>query len=287
MLTSQDSDNFIANSIKEKDFYIKAIRDQGFIGNKGWPNDKSGGFIDFNNDALYRFRETDDNCSSYLISIQCQKKSPIIAGGIIAWIIKHWGANTKKIFSVYYGIRLEQYKNKCSKEANVLNRNLEHEFKEQHLRYEKKLIAKSKSKYCYMTKDEKSQIKSYIRHYFDYIENHIDGLTKESTDKPSKDKKIDEEELGLFFKPTFKGYGNGAIDYFRTLVEELEKKRTNKEFAQIALLIHKSTHMNDRKPRSFEMWYKIFCECVGCEKKTYKPRDLTPPSNIKTLFNYL
>ena len=41
MLTSQDSDILLLIALKEKDFYIKAIRDQGFIGNKGWPNDKS------------------------------------------------------------------------------------------------------------------------------------------------------------------------------------------------------------------------------------------------------
>ncbi len=72
------------------------------------------------------------------------------------------------------------------------------------------------------------------------------------------------------------------------MIDELKANRTAKEFAQIALMIYKSNKMSDRKPNTFASWYNVFCECVRCEKKTYKPSQLTPfPENLTRLFNYL
>jgi hypothetical protein len=99
---------------------------------------------------------------------------------------------------------------------------------------------------------------------------------------------IDTEKLKDYFNSTFKGMGNNNLNYFQSFVSELEKDRTAKAFAQIALMCYDGKQMNHRKPKTWSEWYGIFCECVQCEKKTYKPKDLNPiPENIEKLFNYL
>ena len=108
----------------------------------------------------------------------------------------------------------------------------------------------------------------------------------ENTDKSQRI--IDSERLKDYFNSTFKGMGNGNIDYFNTFIDELKRDRTAKTFAQIALMCHNGNQMSNRRPKTWQEWYSIFCECVQCEKKTYKPKDLKPiPENIEKLFNYL
>ncbi|OAV68878.1 hypothetical protein Barb6_02041 [Bacteroidales bacterium Barb6] len=83
--------------------------------------------------------------------------------------------------------------------------------------------------------------------------------------------------------------GNGNINYFNTLISELKNTRATKEFGQIALLIFKSGKMNNRKPKTFREWYRIFCNCVGCKYvKSYEANKLSNPTEeLKNLFNYL
>ena len=126
------------------------------------------------------------------------------------------------------------------------------------------------------------------------VKQKIDELHKgkntnnknESTPKPQRI--INTEELGTYFKPIFKGMGNGNINFFNFFIEELKTNRSAKEFAQIALMCWEGKQMGNKKPKTFSKWYGIFCECVHCEKKTYKPNQLMPvPKNIISLFPYL
>lgn len=109
---------------------------------------------------------------------------------------------------------------------------------------------------------------------------------KVNTGKPQR--VINVEKFKSYFKPAFKGMGSN-LNYFDWLVSYLQIDRTPKAFAQIALMIYDSNKaLNSTKPRTFKSWYSIFCECVGCEQKTYQPKDLRNPSDsIKGLFNYL
>jgi len=124
---------------------------------------------------------------------------------------------------------------------------------------------------------------------------HIDTTPQQSKIKPDEDKtdktrrQVNEEGLRPYFASTFKGMGNGNINHFTTLVEELKTDRTAKEFAQIAYMIYQSKQMNDRRPSTFAGWYKIFCENIEIKQsRGYKPNSLKNPSEaIKKLFNYL
>jgi hypothetical protein len=114
--------------------------------------------------------------------------------------------------------------------------------------------------------------------------------TKANKEKTGEQQRIiDIDKLNPYFISTFKGMGNGIINHFDTMMEELKTNRTAKEFAQIAYLIYQSKQMNNRKPNTFADWYKIFCKNIGIEQvKGYKPNNLKNPSDaIKKLFNYL
>ena len=104
--------------------------------------------------------------------------------------------------------------------------------------------------------------------------------------KPQRFIKV--ECLKDYFIASFKGIGNGNINFFHTMIEDLKMERSSKDFARIAWMIYYSKKMNHNKPATFAKWYQIFCDCVGCEKKTYKPKDLTPvPDDLKKVFGYL
>jgi hypothetical protein len=117
-------------------------------------------------------------------------------------------------------------------------------------------------------------------------EKSTNELLPNKADNPKRT--INKEELGKYFKPTFKGQGQN-LNQFETMIEELKTDREAKKFAQIAFMIYESKQMNDRKPNTFAAWYKIFCENIGVEQgKGYKPNNLKNPGEaLKRLFNYL
>jgi len=98
---------------------------------------------------------------------------------------------------------------------------------------------------------------------------------------------IDVEQLKDYFIASFKGIGNGNINFFDMMIEELKMERSSKDFARIALMIYNSKKMNHNRLSTFAKWYKIFCNCVGCEKKSYKPEHLTPTDSLIKVFGYL
>lgn len=100
---------------------------------------------------------------------------------------------------------------------------------------------------------------------------------------------IDAESLKIYFISSFKGIGNGSINNFDTLIDELKTDRPGIEFAKIALMIFDSNKLNARKPNTFSKWYRIFCECIGViPVKGYKPNKLKNQSEkLKKLFSYI
>lgn len=114
--------------------------------------------------------------------------------------------------------------------------------------------------------------------------------SKETTNILAKNKEIDKNELGRYFKPEFKGYGH-HYNHLDTFIEHLQTPRTVKEYAQIALMSYDGTKMNNNKPKSFARWYRTFCCIINCDfGKDYnnmnKLRKDTQ-DNLKALFCYL
>lgn len=101
---------------------------------------------------------------------------------------------------------------------------------------------------------------------------------------------IDREALGAYFKPGFKGMGNGNINYLSMLVDELKTPRTKKKLAQIAALCYDGTQMNDRKPQTFAKWRDTFGKIVGRDLKAYDNKEKLLDDidrSLKNLFSYL
>lgn len=114
------------------------------------------------------------------------------------------------------------------------------------------------------------------------------NLQNEQIAAPTLKRIINADKLKDYFVSTFKGMGNGNINNFDLMIEELKADFTGKEFAQIALMIYESGQMNKRKPNTFAEWYKLFCGLIGCEQKSYDPNKLrNPKERIIKLFNYL
>lgn len=99
---------------------------------------------------------------------------------------------------------------------------------------------------------------------------------------------INVDNLKLYFVSNFKGMGNGPINYFDMLIDELRTDRTAKEFAQIALLIFESDKLNNRKPNCFSKWLRIFYSDIDVLYVNYKPSKLKNENKkIRKLFSYL
>jgi hypothetical protein len=112
----------------------------------------------------------------------------------------------------------------------------------------------------------------------------------EETGVPQRGQKrtINAEKLKPYFKSQFKGMGNGNIDHFQTLIEELQNDRNKTGWAIIALMIYNSGRLSDRKPAKFIEWYRIFADAISVEMLGQpKPERLKPTEAIKKVFYYL
>lgn len=109
------------------------------------------------------------------------------------------------------------------------------------------------------------------------------------TEKTSSECSINEEKLKKYFKLSFKGGGNGNMDHFQNLVDDLKISRSDKDMARIALMIYESEKLLDSmKPRTFAAWYKKFCELVGCEfHESYNKSKLNLSDEFQRGFGYL
>lgn len=106
----------------------------------------------------------------------------------------------------------------------------------------------------------------------------------------ASERNINVTELSHYFNLSFRGGGNGNIDYFtNNLLPDLKQKRSDKDFAKIALMIYESGKlMIAMRPSSFKAWYRRFCELVGCGfHDDYKPSILRADDSFKGIFYYL
>jgi hypothetical protein len=153
----------------EEDYFIKKIQFGTYLNCGCWANGKSGGFIYFDNNCLYRFRETDKDCKGYLQSDQEVAKSAILACGFIAWVIKNWGKDVQIIYSSYLQIRLNEYKNEHGKDADAFKRDLVCEFYMQYRAKEEQWLKQSEAIFDFIPATEVNKIKKYIQYYFEYV----------------------------------------------------------------------------------------------------------------------
>ncbi len=109
-------------------------------------------------------------------------------------------------------------------------------------------------------------------------------------ESPKQYIEIDKQRLLDCFNATFKGAGR-SIDYSDNIFSDLNKRRSDKEMAQIALLIYDSEKvLKSARGRTFANWYKLFCDIVGCPyHKDYKRSNLRGEQleSLRKIFYYL
>ena len=149
---------------------------------------------------------------------------------------------------------------------------------------------------------QKKEIKRMILHSADVLEENI-SETPTVIDMENKFKEKIEAlrneiksrqlpaEFADYFMAPFKGIGNGNINYYKRLEENLtdvSRERSVIEYARIAFLIYNSKKMSAKKPQTFNEWYQYFCKIVGCKyNKDYKPVKLEATENLKKEFYFL
>jgi len=149
---------------------------------------------------------------------------------------------------------------------------------------------------------QKKEIKRMILHSADVLEENIsetptvidmENKFKEKIEalrNEIKSRQLPAEFADYFIAP-FKGIGNGNINYYKRLEENLtdaSRERSVIEYAKIALLIYNSKKMSVKKPQTFSEWYQYFCKIVGCEyNKDYKPSKLQATESLEREFYFL
>jgi hypothetical protein len=95
--------------------------------------------------------------------------------------------------------------------------------------------------------------------------------------------------LKSYFISQFKGLGNKTINYFdENLIIDLQKKRTGKEYAAIAKMIHESKNATQSlRQKTFTKWHKEFCDILDVNYTTYKRSQITITDALKREFYYL
>lgn len=273
-----------------------------------WENGKVGFFLPFEQIAfdlnfLRQFQKDGNGLrfvqfvdkGDYSNMLHIQRK--IIVSGFGEYVLTNWGNDLEKLCNTYIFnkliIRVEQWKNENY--PTDIQTQLMQQLLDELKTTEQKQRDEATISEFFSKADNKSLIRC-METFFERIDNITTQLKKQlpkteqpnpndNTNKPQR--KIDSERLKDYFKPEFRGMGRN-LNHFESFVSDLEKDRIPKTFAQVALMCLKGNQMNNRKPNTFSEWYSIFCECVQCEKKTYKPKDLKPiPENIVKLFDYL
>lgn len=108
-------------------------------------------------------------------------------------------------------------------------------------------------------------------------------------DKPAteNDPVPDLEKLGQYFRGPYRGFG-GNRDYFTEIIDDTMKLSTAKEVGMVAHLLFHGNMLNNKKPRTFSKWIRIFFKLLGktpptdTHKNKYKPDE-----GIRRTFAYL
>ena len=254
--------------------------------------------------------------NKFFLSLELQSRD-IIISGFGEYVLENWGKDLLKLCEKYTYAKLQKrieqwkkdnYPNEINKATKLL---LIKDLREsEHDKWDKATISE------FFSLKDNDRLNQCMATYFEWIDKlYKDNETPQSpptletnVNKPSPEvveqpkpnaneenknklaRTIDIDKLKIYFIPTFKGMGNNNINYFDWFIEALKTDRTSTAFAQIALMCYEGNQMNRMKPTTFQGWYKIFCECVGCERKTFDNKNKLRNGineNLKKEFNYL
>ncbi len=160
----------------EKDYLIMCIKNQTKPINL-WRNGKAGLFGKY-----FQFIEETKDGKAYLVATMNERAAlPPLACGFIAWLIEYWGTDSAQIYSDYLNVRLKEYTDKEGKKANATSRNLKQEFYEQYLPIEENYIRKSEAIFDFISDEEISEIKEFVKCYFEYVKREYAKIQPTTT----------------------------------------------------------------------------------------------------------
>lgn len=155
------------------------------------------------------------------------------------------------------------------------------------------LRAENRSAYDFrdLVMDLRNWISEYEKqiHETQQVEQTQHHETKEARNKKNNiSPKVNIEELKKHFNAKFKGAG-ANIDYFSTMVSDIEGLCTIKDCMAVALMIYNNENYFIAAFNTFSDWCKRFFECIGVEVQEgfNFSRKYEPTKNIKKVFTYL
>jgi hypothetical protein len=226
---------------KEEKQLINFIK-SGTVSNN-WINGKAGQFKDFDNNCLYRFCETDEECLSYLQREQEQRNLPVLACGFIAWLIKYWGTDTQTIYSGYLQAKLNQYKAEHKNDVDVFKRDLEREFYDQYRAKEEQWVKQSEAIFDFISEPEVNRIKEYVQNYFEYVDTISNPkLQPEAAEQSeSKTNRVKTNKSHKNFVDYLQHDNKDAL--MKKLHELLDKKDSGREVAKVLLALESKNYI--------------------------------------------
>lgn len=94
---------------------------------------------------------------------------PIVARGIVAYLIHNWGRYEEDIFNEYYNLSLSNFEDKEKRKPGAFKRDLKSEHYALHVSEEKEHIKYSDKILSYLPASDQKLIKEYLKSYFDFI----------------------------------------------------------------------------------------------------------------------
>jgi hypothetical protein len=142
-----------------------------------WNNGKVGHFFNMDNsNSQFRFRETNENATRYLIGdfhTDELRALPILTCGFVGWLIKHWGRDIQAINEEYLLIRLRMYNDEHKNDDDADLRNLDKEFYSTHKAKEEQWVKQSEAIFEYLPDGDIQRIRGKIARFFRYLDSKI------------------------------------------------------------------------------------------------------------------
>jgi hypothetical protein len=137
-----------------------------------WANKKGAQFEYEIEKNHYRLIEITPDLKSYIVGRTKRNdcNCPIIAKGIIAYLIRNWGKKEVDIYKSYYTLCFANFERIESKKPGSFIRNLGAEFYPLHISQEKEFATFSELIHPYLSKEEIELINQYVKAYFKCIE---------------------------------------------------------------------------------------------------------------------
>jgi len=214
----------------------------------GWKNGKVAEFIYNENAVWYQIIETTDDGKNYLVapSERNLENCPVVALGLVAYLIRNWGRSETLIYKEFYELCLFEYINSENKKPGSFKRDLDAEHYIFHISEEEKRVSYSQKIYPFLTEPDSKSINEYVKSYFDFMKINY-------SEKSSEVKAKSVTPFSFYLKNIEKK------DELIMLLKERYPNGKNKQCAVMLAVLYENEIL-DLPDKPLELYYAIAAE---------------------------